>query len=115
MRHKRKTLRKFEGAGDPPGSAKFIEFGSGVVFASPVAGSPYPNPTPLKFKTEKVSMVLSPQETEIVNFWNDNSVKATTIRINPDIMLQFANHRTGGGSSRQRRRWKRAWTPKGKK
>ena len=30
----------------------------------------------------------------------------------PEVMKEFAAKRSGGGNSRQRRAWRRAWTPK---
>jgi hypothetical protein len=39
-------------------------------------------------------------------------VTPTHIVVNREAVAEMAKHRPGGGNSRQRRRWRRMWTPK---
>lgn len=121
-RARREASRKLRGREQGPAgdvNLRSIQFGSGVLFAKPVSGNPVDNPTPMKLgKLEKVSFNLPASSVEIerdlISAWGKFSVsgKITRLKINSDIMVELAKHRTGGGSSRQRRLWRRTWSPR---
>jgi hypothetical protein len=48
----------------------------------------------------------------MANAWGRYSVKPTFTWVNPELMAAFAAKRSGGGSARQRRQWKRQWSVK---
>jgi hypothetical protein len=102
-------------AGDPLGSVHVEQFGSGVIFAAPVAGNAVTSPTPMRLgKLEKVSFNVKLKPSEIETLFSKFSVggRITSVRVNPEIMLGFAQHRSGGGNAHQRRVWRRMWTPR---
>jgi len=105
-------------AGDPE-PMHHVQFGSGVLYSTPVGGNPVTDPLRRVGKLEevKVRFKLKPSEieSEIETLFSDYSARGriTSIRVNPEIMFRFAAaHRTGGGNSRQRRNWRRAWSPR---
>jgi hypothetical protein len=51
-------------------------------------------------------------EDNLVGLWAKYAARPTELQVNPVIVAEMAKHRPGGGSSRDRRRWKRTWTPR---
>ncbi len=117
MKVKTARARNRGPAGDPE-PMHMVQFGSGVLYSTPVGGNPVTDPPRYLGKLEevKVSFKLKPSEIEskIETLFSDYSARGriTSIQVNPEIMFGFAAHRTGGGNSRQRRIWRRAWSPR---
>lgn len=54
----------------------------------------------------------SRMEQDLEDAWRRFSVQPNQLRVNPELMAHLRNHRPWGGNSRQRRKWRRMWTPK---